>query len=160
MGIFGFLASRIMDNLLLLFVMLVVIAIVNVYLYREFMEEKQLYILAHTQWVKTTGKVSSAKRHDGSGYQSVGHSVAGGHYNLVTYAYEVGDKRYTKTEYLGGERKDLANYPIDSEMTVFYDPKHPRQSMWEYAGEPKPDLLKLINIVLFIFTILMVLIKF
>jgi hypothetical protein len=150
----GFLITRFMNNLMALIAFFIAAILVNVYMYREYLHEKRRYKAARTEWAKVTGKVTSTRRHDGAGYQSVGHWVAGSHYNMVTYNYEAGKKSYKKTEYINEDRSFLDRFPKDAEVTVFYNPLNPKDAMWEYRVEPKLGLLKFLNIIILIFAIL------
>lgn len=157
--IVGFLVTRLMDNLLVLFAILFIAIVIDIYLYRQYLEDKSYIQRAKTSWPKTIGKVTSARRHDGSGYSTAEGSVAGSHYNMITYSYEVGSKSYKKTEYVNTDRSFLDRFPQDTEVTVFYNPQHPKDAMWEYRTEPNLGVLILIDIILFIFSILAVLIN-
>lgn len=155
-----FLYTRFMNNLLALIVFFVMAMIVNIYFYREYIIEKQRYKTAKAKWTKVTGKVTSTRRHDGNGYQSINGWVAGTHYNMVTYSYEAGNKSYKKTEYVNTDRSFLDQFPRDTEVVVYYNPLNPKDAMWEYRVEPKLGFLKFINIILLFFAILIMLFNF
>lgn len=155
-GVVGFLVTRFMNNLLGLIAILFFGIVIDVYLYRQYLGDKNYIQTAKTIWPKVTAKVTSAKRHDGSGYQSGESQVAGSHYNMVTYSYEVGNKSYKKTEYVDAERSFLDRFPKDTEVTVFYNPHDPKDAMWEYRTEPNLGVLVLLDIVLLIFAIIVV----
>ena len=130
--VMGFLVARFNHNLFSLIAYFVFVLLADGYFIREYLADIRFMKVARTEWPKTAGKVTSTRFHSGRGYNTIGHPVVGASYGMVTYAYEVGGKAYKKTAYVTTERSELAGlYPKDAELTVYYDPRNPKNGLWE-----------------------------
>jgi hypothetical protein len=93
-----------------------------------------------TQWAETQGKMLSGHIESSQGYDQSTSSYKTYHRPEVTYQYEVNGIQYTGTRVtqqsfssgaLGHVKKFLADHPVGSTVTVYYDPANPASSILE-----------------------------
>lgn len=93
-----------------------------------------------TNWEQTQGTMLSGNIETSSGYDSSTNSYQPYHEPAVTYQYEVGGVQYTGTRVtqhsfrygsLGDVKKFLADHPVGSTVTVYYDPADPASAVLE-----------------------------
>jgi hypothetical protein len=93
-----------------------------------------------TKWAKAQGKMVSGHIESGESYDQSSSSYQTYYQPVVTYQYEVNGVEYTGTRVTQGAfqygssgdvQKFLADHPIGSPITVYYDPANPADSILE-----------------------------